>query len=80
MGVSVQVLVDNQPALHIVQNLVSHARIKKFLARYHFVRRVFQEKELYFVKIIAALMGANKLFKHASVGVVRYNTELIGMM
>ena len=42
--------------------------------------RVFQEKELSFVKIIAEQMGADMLFKHASVGVVRYTTKLIRMM
>ena len=74
-------IVANQPALDIVQNLVSHAQTTEFLARYHFVRnRVFQEKELSFVKIIAEQMGADMLFKHASVGVVRYTTKLIRMM
>ena len=81
VGVPAQVLLASQPALDIVQNLVYHARTKQFLARYHFVRsRVFQEKELYLVKMIAAQMGIARLFKHASVGVVRYNTKLIGMM
>ena len=79
--VPVRVLVDSQPALDIVHNPVYHARTKQILARYHFVRdRVFVEKELYFVKISAGQMGADMLTKHASVGVVRYNKKLIGMM
>ena len=54
---------------------------KYILARYHFVRdRVFKEKELYFVKISGGNMGADMMTKHASVGVVRYNKKLIGMM
>ena len=74
-------LVDSQPALDIVHNPVYHARTKQILARYHFVRdRVFKEKELYFIKISARRMGADMLTKHASVGVVRYNKKLIGMM
>ena len=81
VGVPVKVLVDSQPALDIVHNPVYHARTKQILARYHFVRdRVFQEKELYFVKISAGQMGADMMTKHASVGVVRYNKKLIGMM
>ena len=79
VGVPVKVLVDSQPALDIVHNPVYHARTKQILARYHFVRdRVFKEKKLYFVKISAGNMGAD--MKHASVGVVRYNKKLIGMM
>ena len=81
VGVPVKVLVDSQPALDIVHNPVYHARTKQILARYHFVRdRVFREKELYFVKISAGNMGADMMTKHASVGVVRYNKKLIGMM
>ena len=74
-------LADSQPALDIVHSPVYHARTKQILARYHFVRdNVFQEQELYFVKISAEQMGADMMTKHASVGVVRYNKKLIGMM
>ena len=81
VGVPVKVLVDSQPALDIVHNPVYHARTKQILARYHFVRDgVFQEKELYFVKISAGQMGADMMTKHARVGVVRYHKKFIGMM
>ena len=77
----VRVLVDNQPALDILHNPVYHCRSKQILAKYHFVRdRVFKEKELAFDKISAEQMGPDMLTKHASVGVVRYNKKLIGMM
>ena len=77
----VRVLVDNQPALDILHNPVYHCRSKQILAKYHFVRdRVFKEKELVFDKISAGQMGVDMLTKHASVGVVRYNKKLIGMM
>ena len=77
----VRILVDSQPALDIVHNPVYHARSKQILAKYHFVRdRVFKEKELFFEKISAGQMGADMLTKHASVGVVRYNKKLIGMI
>ena len=73
--------VDSQPAIDIVNNPVYHARTKQILAKYHFVRdRVFEEKELIFEKISAGQMGADMLTKHASVGIVRYNKKLIGMM
>ena len=76
----VRVLVDSQPALDIVHNPVYHARTKKILAKYHFVRdRVFKEKELYFEKISASQMGADMLTKNANVGVVRCKKKLIGM-
>ena len=52
-----------------------------FMAKYHFVRdRVFKEKELFFERISVGQMGADMLTKHASVGVVRYNKKLIGMI
>ena len=77
----VRILVDSQPALDIVHNPVYHARSKQILAKYHFVRdTVFKEKELFFEKISAGHMGADMLTKHASVGVVRYNKKLIGMI
>ena len=76
-----RILVDSQPALDIVNNPVYHARSKQILARYHFVRdRVNNEKELVFEKVSAGLMGADMLTKHASVGVVRFNKKLLGMM
>ena len=79
VGVPVKVLVDSQPALDIVHNLVYHARTKQILATCHFVRdTVFKEKD--FVKISPGQMGADMMTKHASVGVVRYNKKLIGMM
>ena len=72
---------DNQPVLDILHNPAYHCRTKKILAKYHFVReRVLQEKECWFEKISADQMGADMLAKHASVGVVRYNKKLIGMM
>ena len=81
VGVPIKVLVDSQPALDIVHNSVYHVRTKQIFARYHFMReRVFKEKELYFVKISAGQMRADMMTKHASVGVVRYNKKLIGMM
>ena len=77
----VRILVDSQPALDIVHNPVYHARSKQILAKYHFVRdRVFKGKELFFEKISVGQMGADMLTKHASVGVVRYNKKLIGMI
>ena len=77
----IRMLVDSQPALDIVNNPVYHARSKQILAKYHFVRdRVFQEKEISFEKISPGQMGADMLTKHASVGVVRYNKKLLGMM
>ena len=42
--------------------------------------KVFKEQELYFVTISAGQMGADMMTKHATVGVVRYNKKLIGMM
>ena len=80
VGVPVKVLVASQPALDIVNNPVYHARTKQILARYHFVRdRVFMEKELYFVRAVQGRWELS-MTKHASVGVVRYNKKLIGMM
>ena len=76
-----RVLAENQPALEILHNPIYHCRSKQILAKYHFVRdRVFNEKELVFEKISVGQMGADTLTKHASVGVVRYNKNLIGMM
>ena len=76
-----RVYLDSQPALDLVNNLVYHARSKKKLAKYHFVRdRVHNEKEMVLEKISAGQMGADMLTKHASVGVVRYNKKLLGMM
>ena len=69
------------PALDLVNNPVYHARSKQILAKYHFVRdRVHNEKEMTLVKISASQMGADMLTKNASVGVVRHNKKLLGMM
>ena len=77
----VRVCIDSQPALDLVNNPVYHARSKQILAKYHFVRdRVHNEKEMVLVKISTGQMGANMLTKHASVGVVRHNKKLLGMM
>ena len=77
----VRVYLDSQPVLDLVNNLVYHARSKHILAKYHFVRdRVHNEKEMVLEKISAGQMGADMLTKHASVGMVRYNKELLGMI
>ena len=77
----VRVYLDSQPALDLVNNPVYHARSKQILAKYHFVRdRVHNEKEMILVKISACEMGADMLTKNASVGVVRHNKKLLGMM
>lgn len=77
----VRVYLDSQPALDLVNNPVYHARSKQILAKYHFVRdRVHNEQEMVLEKISASKMGADMLTKHASVGVVRHNKKLLGMM
>ena len=77
----VRVYLDSQPALDLVNNPVYHGRSRQVLAKYHFVRdRVHSEKEMVLEKISAGQMGADMLTKHASVGVVRYNKKLAGMM
>ena len=77
----VRVYTDSKPALDLVNNPVYHARTKQILAKYHFLRdRVHKEKEMAIVKISASRMGADMLTKHASVGVVRHNKKLLGMM
>ena len=77
----VRVFLDSQPARDPVNNPVYHARSKQILAKYHFVRdRVNNEKGMVLEKIFASQMGAEKLTKHASVGVVRYNKKLLGTM
>ena len=77
----VKIWADNQPALDILHNPVFHARTKKILAKYHFVRdRMFGEKEVWFEKISAGKMAADMMTKNAGVGVVRFNKKLIGMM
>ena len=53
---------------------------KKYERGTSFWRSFFREKELNFIKISAGQMGADMMTKHASVGVVRYNKKLIGMM
>ena len=77
----VRVHLDSQPAMDLVNNPVHHARSKKILAKYHFVRdRVHDEKEMVLLKISASQMGADMLTKHTNVGVVRHNKKLLGMM
>ena len=50
----VRVYLDSQPALDLVNNPVYHARSKRILANYHFVRdRVHNEKEMILMKISA---------------------------
>ena len=76
-----RVYLDSQPALDLVDNPVYHARSKQILAKYHFVRdRVHKEKEVVLLKISANQMGVDMLTKHASVGLVRHNKKLLGMM
>ena len=75
------IYIDSQPALDLVNNPVYHSRSKHIQARYHFVRdRVFVEKEIEVEKIPSRQMGADMMTKHASVGVIRYNKKLVGMM
>lgn len=77
----VRILVDSQPPLDIVNNSVYHRRTKQLMARYHFIRdRVNNEKKIVFEKVSAGLMGTDMLKKHASVGVVRFNKIMLGMM
>lgn len=77
----VRILVDSQPTLDIVNNPVYHGRTKQLLARYHFIRdKVHNEKKMVFEKVSAGLMGADMLTKHVSVGVVRFNKKLLGMV
>ena len=67
--------------MDLVNNLVYHARSKQILAKYHFVPdRVHNEKEMVLEKVSAGQMGGDMLTKHASVGMVRYNKKLLGMM
>ena len=79
--IPVRVFLDSQPALDLVNNPIYHARSKQILAKYHFVwDRMHNEKEMVLEKIYAGQMRADMLTKHASVGVVRYNKKLLGMM
>ena len=71
----------SQLALDLVNNRVYHARSKHILAKYHFVRdKVHNEKEMVLEKITARQMGADMLTKNASVGIIRYNNKILGMM
>ena len=80
-AVPICIYIDSQPTLDLVNNLVYHSRSKHIQARYHFVRdRVFVEKEIKVERVPSGQMGADMLTKHASVGVVRYNKKLVGMM
>ena len=73
--------IDSQPAVDLVNNHVYHSRSKHIRARYHFVRdRVFVDKEIKVERVPSGRMGADMRTKHASVGVVRYNKKLVGMM
>ena len=75
------IYIDSQPALDLVNNPVYHFTSKHIQARYHFVRdRVFVEKEIEVEKIPSGQMEANTMTKHASVGVIRYNKKLVGMI
>ena len=77
----VRVYLDSESALDLVNNSVYHARSKQILAKYHFVRyRVHNEKEMVLLKMSACQMGADMLTKNASLGVVRHNEKLLGMM
>ena len=72
---------DSQPALDFVNNPVYHACSKQILTKYHFVRDgVHNENEMVMEKIFAGQMGADMLTKYATVGVVRYDKKLIGIM
>ena len=76
----IRVLLDSQPSIDIVHNLVYPARSKQILAKYHFVRdRVHTEGEMIAEKRSASQMGADMLTKHASVVVVRYNRKILDM-
>lgn len=77
----VDILVDSQLALDLVKNPSFHARSKQILAKYHFVRdRMLVEKEVLFKKVASDKMAADMLTKHATVGVIRHNKKLIGMV
>ena len=77
----VRVHLDSHSALDLVNNPFCFARCEQILAQHHFVRdSVHSEKEMVLEKISASQMGVDMLTKHASVGVVRYNKKLLGMM
>ena len=78
--VPICIYIDSETALELVNNPVYHSKSKHIQARYHCVRdRVFVEKEIEVKKIPSGHMGAD-MIKHASVGVIRYNKKLVGMM
>ena len=77
----VRVHLDSRSALDLVNNPFRHARSEQIQAKYHFVwDSVHSEKEMVLEKIFASQMGVDMLTKLASVGVVRYNKKLLGMM
>ena len=54
---------DSQSAIHLVKNLVYHARTKHIQVRYHFIRSTLEDGVLVLEKILGRLNPADILIK-----------------
>ena len=71
---------DNKRVIDLVHSPIYHARSKRILAKHHFIRdRVHQKREIEIRKMDTTEMGVGELTKNASVVVVRYNRNLLGL-
>ena len=59
----IDVFFDSQSAIHLAKNQVFHSRMKHIDVRYHFVREILEEEEIFLQKILTTANPADMLTK-----------------
>ena len=76
----IDVFCDSQSAIHLAKNQVLHARTKHIDVRYHFVREILEEGEIFLQKIQTSENPADMLTKVVSRSKFKHCLDLVNIL
>ena len=76
----IDVFCDSQSAIHLAKNQVFHARMKHIDVRYHFVREILEEEEIFLQKILTTENPADMLTKVVTKAKFKHCLDLVNIL
>ena len=76
----IDVFCDSQSAIHLANNQVFHARTKHIDVRYHFVREILEEEEIFLQKILTTENPAYMLTKVVTKDKFKHYLDLVNIL